>query len=328
MRTIWGLGIVAVAILFGVLVIPRIYGFYLTFYGQEAFKELFYGHFGWSDAWASFASLAASLVTALAWAPLSYFSYRAFVLRPNARDVVATFSLAMMVYGLPFFLKGTTQTFGPIVGPIQCFDQRTGNPIRWYTIQNGNVVLFDSPDGVDAFGTRKKPIDRQTCIAINSREVPRRLTGTSLCQLEIFNAITGQPKVWYLRDGSRLELFSATGFHPTSGRTLVAVTQDMADEIRSHAEVECERARAREVETKRSTEQATREREVREREVREREVREQQAREREVREREASERQAREREVREREAREREAREREVRERTAREREVRERAAR
>ncbi len=83
----WLLGPVGLiaAVLFAAAIFPRVTAVYEFYWGRANIERLFYEDLGLSEAWSSFAAIAISFFYALAWVPLSLWTYRVLAWRFNYR---------------------------------------------------------------------------------------------------------------------------------------------------------------------------------------------------------------------------------------------------
>src|SRR5215213_8817838 len=110
---------------------------------------------------------------AFAWVPLSVWTYRVLLWKFNAGQ----FSLAFVCW---VFVYGHVSLAHALLGTDTCFNQRTGEPTKWY-VQDaaGRIVLFDSGGFDTATGAAKQPVTTQICTAFERQEkndIPRRIT--------------------------------------------------------------------------------------------------------------------------------------------------------
>jgi hypothetical protein len=212
------------------------------YWSKDNIERLFYEDLGLSHSWSAFIAVIGSFFYALAWVPLTIWLYRVLVWRFNARQLCLAFVCWVFVYGHVPLLHA-------LLGADSCFNQRTGEPIKWYVQDNdGQIILFDS-GGFDAVtGVEKRRVTTQVCTAVarqKKNDRPRQIT-VDARQVQFFDAATGRPKVWYSRsnDGA-YQLFDAYGYHPTTSEVLRAVNKDVVSDILQRiANEETARARA------------------------------------------------------------------------------------
>lgn len=239
-RRKWGLviGLIALVLIIAALsfYLPRLTAAYELYWGQENIRRLFYEDLGLSEAWSSFIAVVASFFYALAWVPLSLWTYRVLVWRFNTKQFITAFVCWVLVYGHVPLLHAT-------LGSDACFNQRTGAPQKWYVEgQDGQITLFDS-GGYDVIsGSQKHPVTPSICKAVARQKTntgPRKVTG-NLRELQFFDPISGHPRVWYHRasDGS-YDLFDGPGYDPNTSEALNPVTKDAVAEIMKQAPKNC-----------------------------------------------------------------------------------------
>jgi hypothetical protein len=210
------------------IVFPRVFLF--TSYG--GLKQFFYEQLGvQSDASATLFARIVSFVWAVTWGPFLLRTSRVLLGRFSLRRAIAAFIPFMVLYGLLPFLSA-------IYGTNVCFNQRTGQPIKWYVVMpGGQIVLRDSP-GFDKNGKERRPATIQVCRALEAQrrgvrphpitDDPRKVT--------FFDGVTGLPRVWYYRTAQgRIDLFDNEGTDPANGEVLQPVTRQVVEEVRSQA---------------------------------------------------------------------------------------------
>jgi hypothetical protein len=236
---------------------------YEMYWSQPEIEKLFYEDLGLGKSWSAFIAVVGSFIYGLAWVPLSMWTYRVLVWRFNATQLAVAFVCWVFVYGHVPFLHA-------VLGTDTCFNQRTGDPTKWYVQDSdGRLVLSDSPGFDSATGVAKKPVTTEICTASASQkknDKPRRIT-VDIRQIEFFDAYTGRARVWYAKSGDGpYELFDAYGYHPTTSEPLHAVSKDvvvdimkrLADEQAARLRAEEERKLAEEELRKRSEQERAR----------------------------------------------------------------------
>jgi hypothetical protein len=238
----WILGIaVAVLVVLAVLFyLPRFTAAYELYWGQENLRRLFYEDLGLSEAWSSFIAVVGSFFYALAWVPLSLWTYRVLAWRFDNRQLAVAFGCWVLVYGHVPLMHA-------LLGSDACFNQRTGAPLKWYVEESdGHVVLFDSAGFDSVTGAEKRPVTPEICGTFATQKAnnrPRKIT-TNVRNLEFFYPTTGRARVWYSKsaDGS-YELFDARGFNPATSEPLLPVTKEIVADILDRASKEAEARR-------------------------------------------------------------------------------------
>jgi hypothetical protein len=149
--------------------------------------------------------------------------------------VVASVFIAGVVLGWP---KWPSSVLRAVLGVELCYNQLTGQPMKWYVVQpGGQIALYDSP-GFDASGRAKRPVTQQFCRGIEAqkRGVKPKPIADDVRHVKFFDEMSGLPRVWYYKSASgEFELFDAEGIHPTMGEALFPVTREVADEVRALA---------------------------------------------------------------------------------------------
>jgi hypothetical protein len=241
-RWMWVLGIgltllIAVTV---VLYLGRIKAVYELYWGRGPLYRLFYEDAGLSDAFSSLLALFVSFFFAIAWVPLSLWVWRLAAWRFTLRQAAIALACWLLIYG-------TAPLIHTFLGSDACFNQRTGEPLKWYVEEpNGKIILFDSGGYDTTQATQKLPVTPAICSAFARQKVnarPNRITA-NIHSIEFFDPNNGAPLVWYTKepDGTYL-LFDASGFNPSTGEKLLPATRDVVNDIMTHAEKEAEQAR-------------------------------------------------------------------------------------
>jgi hypothetical protein len=232
-------GLLLVLLLFR---LPSIIALYQLYWSGEGIRKLFYEDLGFSEAWTSFIAVVFSFVYALAWVPLTLWSYRLLAWHFDQRQLMIAFASWVFIYGHAPLLHA-------LFGRDTCFNQRTGEPMKWYTeAADGTIVLYDSGGYDSTTGEQKKQASLAICTAYEKQrnnERPRRITADATT-LEFFDPITGRPRVWYAKnpDGT-YTLYDRRGFDPATSQVLQPITADVAQDIKAKAAAAVEDQRRR-----------------------------------------------------------------------------------
>ena len=132
------------------------------------------------------------------------------------------------------------------------FDFSEGKVSKWYASTPEGIRFFDAPGYDPKYGVTLKPVTPKVIANLEKKKrrmQPNRLVFDSLDQIELFDRITGENRVWYYKDSAgNYELFDGPGIHPTYGESLKPVTQQVILRLKGQAE---ERAEKRKKEAKR-----------------------------------------------------------------------------
>jgi len=113
------------------------------------------------------------------------------------------------------------------------FDQRTGNPVCWYSRRGGTIELFNLMGFHPESGDELKPVTREIVAAWQTqpRKVPKLIEAS--ISMTYFHPVTGAPLVWFRRtESGEYEFYDAKGFHPITGEPLEPVTRENVAQIR------------------------------------------------------------------------------------------------
>lgn len=155
------------------------------------------------------------------------------------------------------------------------FDFSKGKVLKWYANTPEGIRFFDSPGYDPKYGIQLKPVTPNIIANLEKLKrgmQPKRLAFHSLDEIEFFDRITGENKVWYYKDSSgNYELFDSPGIHPTYGEMLKPIKREILlniktklekDAMRSQEEAERQEKLRREEAIRRAEKQAAQEREV------------------------------------------------------------------
>ncbi len=116
---LWGGGILLLAFLFlFVFGFGRVKAVYELYWSRDNIERLFYEDIGLSQAWSAFIAVVGSFFYALAWVPLTLWSYRVLAWRFSFRQASLAFACWVFVYGHVPLLHA-------VLGSDACFNQRT-----------------------------------------------------------------------------------------------------------------------------------------------------------------------------------------------------------
>lgn len=117
------------------------------------------------------------------------------------------------------------------------FDFSKGKVLKWYANTPEGIRFFDSSGYDPKYGIQLKPVTPKIIANLEKMKrgmQPKRLAFHSLDEIEFFDRITGENKVWYYKDSSgNYELFDSPGIHPTYGETLKPLTREVLLQIRA-----------------------------------------------------------------------------------------------
>jgi tetratricopeptide (TPR) repeat protein len=119
------------------------------------------------------------------------------------------------------------------------FDPRSGEAIVWYYKNtNGGIELFNLMGFYPSTGEELVPVTKEIAALWKSQSDERRkMEARRAPQLisdpehyEWFNAITGEPRVWYIRKGDgSYEFYDRAGFYPSTGEALTVATSEVKE---------------------------------------------------------------------------------------------------
>jgi len=111
------------------------------------------------------------------------------------------------------------------------FAHDSGKALKWYAETPEGIRFFDNNGYDPVYRTKLKRVTPEIIEKYKRQQMkmyPKRITVTSLEEIDFFDSISGKPKIWYYRDtDGSLEFFDGPGFHPTYKATLKPVTPDI-----------------------------------------------------------------------------------------------------
>lgn len=144
-----------------------------------------------------------------------------FIFLGRYRLIVAGISvaLALMMYGVIY-----------TVGDEVYFDQRSGNPLRYYADTPSGIRLSRSSGRDPKFGVERKAVTPEIIASLENERNgvrPKQLAEGSITRTEAFGPADGRPRIWVFRTKSGdLELFDGPGFHPHFREPLQPITPE------------------------------------------------------------------------------------------------------
>ncbi|MFI5020378.1 MAG: hypothetical protein ACHQRJ_01820 [Alphaproteobacteria bacterium] len=208
------------------LVVPLLTPGAIYYWSFRGFRSLFHDDLGLGNAWSSVLSFVCAFVYAVA-LPLT-LRWLVF-----GRRRVEAFFVMMIVFGTTPLLHAFFD---------KNFNQTTGEAQKYYAVQpNGDIVLSDNPGFDPSSGVKRRPVTRDVAEIIERQKKGLRAQPVmgDPHQLTFFDAVTGQPQIWYYKNPTgRYELFDAAGFFPGGGEELLPVTRDVVTDIYKESDAE------------------------------------------------------------------------------------------
>ena len=121
------------------------------------------------------------------------------------------------------------------------FNLGTGEPIVWYyKNKDDKVEIFDLMGFHPDTGEELLPITKEVVEAWKfqmqqeARRPPRRI---DIGNYDIFDPITGKPRVWYRRsENGGYEFYDRPGFYPVTGEPLIIISRDLIETWRKYVQ--------------------------------------------------------------------------------------------
>ncbi|BBO18845.1 conserved hypothetical protein [Candidatus Brocadia pituitae] len=112
-----------------------------------------------------------------------------------------------------------------------------GKVLKWYADTPEGVRFFDAPGFDPKYGMELKQATPELIANLEKTKrgmQSKRLAYDSINEIEFFDPITGENKVWYFIDRSgNYELFDSAGVHPVYGEVLIPITRQVISQIKT-----------------------------------------------------------------------------------------------
>ena len=112
-----------------------------------------------------------------------------------------------------------------------------GKVLKWYASTPEGVRFYDAPGYDPKYGLELKQATPELIANLEKTKrgmQPKRLAYDSINEIELFDPITGENKVWYFMDQSgNYELFDSAGVHPVYGEALKPITKQVISQIKA-----------------------------------------------------------------------------------------------
>ena len=227
---------VVLAIVFGlacglaILAIPRALAALTFWLGYDSLKPLFFDRLGFSKAMSDL--LAGAIAFFLPTATYVLFVNLLAVWTGHADP--ARLAKTFAAYALLYLLPPAVTALVDATASTPCFDQRSGQPRLFYSVEPGGAILLSDSAGYDRFGVQRKPVSEEVCRIADRQKRglrPRRVT-TDACQLEFFDPAGGGARIYFSQsvDGG-VDLFDGPGVDPTTNEILRPATTDIAKSL-------------------------------------------------------------------------------------------------
>jgi hypothetical protein len=206
----------------------RLQAVWHLYYGHDAFKALFYNGWGVDDSLASLLSTISAFFYASAiigFATCTVVFFRRF----TPRQWIAGLASFVILYSVVPLAHVISDGLGRIV----CFNQTTGEPLKWYVIRAGKIQIFDSRGFDPVDGSEKKQATVEVCRAYEYQR-----SGLSARELNLTEAMERIPNVWFQRKGDRLVLYDSQFVMPGTNELAKLATPEVTTEIRKRIETQ------------------------------------------------------------------------------------------
>ncbi|NUO09435.1 MAG: hypothetical protein HUU08_12280 [Candidatus Brocadia sp.] len=120
-----------------------------------------------------------------------------------------------------------------------------GKVLKWYAETPEGIRFFDAPGYDPKYGIELKQATPEMIVNLERKKrgmQPRRMAYNSIDEIEFFDSLTGENKVWYYIDESgNYELYDSSGIHPVSRKQLKPVTEELVLQIKAKLEEDVRR---------------------------------------------------------------------------------------
>lgn len=240
MRKYFGYGglAVLVALLGGFVlwqVSPRVKAFYYLYYGSDAFETLFHDGLGLDKSSATLLSALFAFLYIAALIGVARWSITVF----------RNFSLLQFAKGLFWFvLVYATAPLAHIifdrVGPLVCFNQTTGEPLKWYVIRSGAIIISNEPGFDTVTKAGREPITPEICRMYQEQQTHVTVNELSYQQvIDLAQASNGSlPRAWFYQKNGTIKLYSSPVIIPGTDELIKPITTQILLELKQQVEVQ------------------------------------------------------------------------------------------
>jgi hypothetical protein len=151
------------------------------------------------------------------------------------RWITKRFAVTVVVaYGVAYFFVMYAASRG------QNFRHTAGAAQRWYAITPEGIRFFDSSGFDPKYGLKLEPVTAELAVNLARAErgqTPSRLVVNKLDDIQFFDTLSGQPRIWYFKNAAgEVELYSQAGHHPAYGDQLRPITREVVSALRQQLE--------------------------------------------------------------------------------------------
>lgn len=144
------------------------------------------------------------------WALLELFKIKIPFIN-NKKTFKKTAKIVILAYTGLFFLTMFFLSRGTYFGHFK------GEAIKYYALTPEGIRFFDSPGFDSKYGIELKPVTSDMMVKFQKKTLgmqPKRIDIEEIKNIEFFDPITGDAKIWYYLDNNgNYEFFNGPGFH-------------------------------------------------------------------------------------------------------------------
>lgn len=111
------------------------------------------------------------------------------------------------------------------------FQHYDGTPIKYYAVTPEGIRFFDSPGYDPKYGIKLKPVTPEMMQIYQKQRLglqPRKIEVQSIEDVEFFDPISGEPKLWYyINEEGNYEFYDKPGVHPITKEELKPVSPEI-----------------------------------------------------------------------------------------------------
>ena len=110
-----------------------------------------------------------------------------------------------------------------------------GNVLKWYANTPEGIIYHDNPGYDTKYGIKLLPVTPEIISNLEKKKMemtPKLIEYSSYEDIEFFDSITGESKVWYYIDSSgNYELYDKAGFHYRYNEQLKPITKEIIKQL-------------------------------------------------------------------------------------------------
>jgi hypothetical protein len=142
----------------------------------------------------------------------------------KAAAIVIVLYIALFFFSMYFFSRGTY------------FGHYKGEATKYYAMTPEGLRTFDSPGFDPKYGIELKPMTPKMIEQLERAKLGKKPKLVNMAQnIEYFDSITGEPKIWYFKDKEgNYDFFDQPGYHPVYWEELKPISKQVVMEYKEY----------------------------------------------------------------------------------------------